>query len=77
MAVFLRKLFGIGKLPVDMRAEIEAEGLVYLAEYVAVTRRFTGAIPGLRASHTVGSYVARDGRPLYCGISQGEVIEFE
>jgi hypothetical protein len=57
MAIFLRKLFGMGKLPAEMRAEIEAEGLIYLAEYVAVTRRFSGAIPGLRASHTVGSYV--------------------
>lgn len=53
----MRKLFGIGKLPADMRAAIEAEGLIYLAEYVAVTRRFSGAIPGLRASHTVGSFV--------------------
>lgn len=56
MAVFLRKLFGIGKLPADFRAQIEAEGLLFLSEYVAVTRRFTGAIPGLRASHSVASY---------------------
>ncbi|OBF83588.1 hypothetical protein A5791_03290 [Mycobacterium sp. 852002-51163_SCH5372311] len=57
MAVYVRKLFGIGKLPADLRAEIEAEEPFYLAEYVAVTRRFSGAIPGLRASHTVGSFV--------------------
>ncbi|OBA83832.1 hypothetical protein A9W99_05280 [Mycobacterium sp. 1164966.3] len=57
MAVYVRKLFGIGKLPADLRAEIEAEDPFYLAEYVAVTRRFSGAIPGLRASHTVGSFV--------------------
>jgi hypothetical protein len=57
MVVFVRKLFGIGKLPADLRAQVEAEGLIYLAEYVAVTRRFSGAIPGLRASHSVGSYV--------------------
>jgi hypothetical protein len=56
MAVFVRKLFGIGKLPADLRAEVEAEGLIYLAEYVAVTRRFSGVIPGLRASRSVGSY---------------------
>jgi hypothetical protein len=57
MPVFLRKLFGIGKLPADMRAQLEDEGLIYLAEYVAVTRRFSGAIPGLRTKGTVGSFV--------------------
>ena len=57
MAVFVRRLFGIGKLPDDLREEVEAEGLIYLADYVAVTRRFSGAIPGLRASHSVASYV--------------------
>jgi hypothetical protein len=56
MAVFVRKLFGIGKLPADLRAQVESEGLIYLAEFVAVTRRFSGAIPGLRASGSVASY---------------------
>ena len=56
MAVFVRKLFGIGKLPADLRAQVEAEGLIYLAEYVAVTRRFSGVIPGMRATRSVGSY---------------------
>jgi hypothetical protein len=56
MAVIVRKLLGIGKLPSELRAEVEAEGLVYLADYVAVTRRFSGAIPGLRSSHSVASY---------------------
>jgi hypothetical protein len=57
MAVFVRRLFGIGKLPADVRAEVEAEGIIYLADYVAVTRRFSGAIPGLRSAHSVASYV--------------------
>src|SRR6201999_3434301 len=56
MSVIVRRLFRIGKLPADVRAEVEAEGLIYLAEYVAVTRRFSGAIPGLRASHSISSY---------------------
>ncbi len=56
MAVFVRKLFGIGKLPADLRAQVESEGLLYLAEFVAVTRRFSGAIPGLRASGSIASY---------------------
>ena len=57
MAVYVRKLFGIGKLPNDLRAQVEAEGVIYLADYVAVTRRFSGAVPGLRSSHSVASYV--------------------
>lgn len=57
MSVFVRRLFGIGKLPADLRAEVEAEGVIYLADYVAVTRRFSGAIPGLRSAHSVASYV--------------------
>jgi len=56
MAVFVRKLFGIGKLPDELHAEVEAEGLLYLADYVAVTRRFSGAIPGVRLQHSVASY---------------------
>lgn len=57
MAVFLRKLLRIGGLPDDMRAEVEAEGVVFLAEYIAVTRRFSGKIPGRRANANVTSYV--------------------
>lgn len=56
MAVFLRKLVGIGKLPGDLRAELEAEGPLFVAEYVAVTRRFRGVVPGLRSSGSVASY---------------------
>jgi hypothetical protein len=57
MAVFLRKLLRIGGLPDDMRAEVEAEGIIHLAEYVSVTRRFSGKIPGKRAKGSVASYV--------------------
>jgi hypothetical protein len=56
MAVYVRRLFGIGKLPDDLHAQVEAEGLIYLADYVAVTRRFSGAIPGVRLQHSVASY---------------------
>jgi hypothetical protein len=57
MAVFLRKLLRIGKLPDELRAEVEAEGIIHLAEYVAVTRRFAGRVPGMRAAGSVSSYV--------------------
>ena len=57
MAVFLRKLFRIGKLPSALRAEVEAEGVLFFSEYVAVTRRFRGTVPGLRSGGSIASYV--------------------
>ena len=57
MAVFLRKLLRIGKLPDEIRAEVEAEGIIHLAEYVSVTRRFTGRVPGMRSKGSISSYV--------------------
>lgn len=57
MAVILRKLLRIGGLPDELRAEVESEGIIYLAEYVPVTRRFSGKIPGKRAQGNVASYV--------------------
>jgi hypothetical protein len=57
MAVFLRKLLRIGKLPDELRAEVEAEGVLHLSEYVPVTRRFTGTIPGTRSAGSIASYV--------------------
>ena len=56
MAVFLRKLLRIGKLPDEMRAEVEAEGIIHLAEYVSVTRRFSGRVPGKRSAGSIASY---------------------
>ncbi|OBA63769.1 hypothetical protein A5647_04150 [Mycobacterium sp. 1100029.7] len=56
MAVYVRKLLGIGKLPEDLHAQVEAEGLLHLADYVPVTRRFSGVIPGTRLPHSVAHY---------------------
>lgn len=57
MAVFLRKMIGIGGLPEDMRAQVEAEGVIHLAEFVAVTFRFSGKVPGKTAKGNLRSYV--------------------
>ncbi len=57
MAVFLRKLLRIGGLPDELRTKVDAEGLIYLAEYVPVTRRFSGSVPGKRANTDIASYV--------------------
>ncbi len=56
MAVILRRLFGIGKLPADMRAEVEPEGVLFLAEYVPVAFRFSGSVPGFVAKGNIRSY---------------------
>lgn len=56
MALFLRKLLRIGGLPGDLRAEAESEGILFIAEYVPVTRRFTGSIPGKRSAGSIASY---------------------
>ncbi|MDQ1487383.1 MAG: hypothetical protein QOJ62_3076 [Actinomycetota bacterium] len=57
MAVLLRKVLGIGKLPDDMRAQLETEGLIHLAESIAVTFRFSGHVPGKVAKGNIRSYV--------------------
>ena len=57
MAVFLRKMLGIGQLPDDMRAQVEAEGVLHLAEFVPVTFRFSGNVPGKVAKGNFSSYV--------------------
>jgi hypothetical protein len=57
VAIFLRRLFGIGKLPREMREQFDSEGIIFLAEFVPVTRRFSGKVPGHRASGAIASYV--------------------
>lgn len=57
MAVFVRKLLRIGGLPDALRTEVEAEGIIHLAEYLPVTRRFSGSVPGKRANGNISSYV--------------------
>jgi hypothetical protein len=57
MAVFLRKLLRIGGLPATMRSEVDAEGVLFLAEYLPVTRRFSGSVPGKKAHTDISSYV--------------------
>ncbi len=55
MALFLRKLLRIGTLPADMRAAVDEEGVIFLAEFVAVTIRFSGAVPGKSSATNVSS----------------------
>jgi hypothetical protein len=57
MAVFLRKLLRIGGLPDALRTEVDAEGVILLAEYLPVTRRFSGSVPGKKSNTNISSYV--------------------
>lgn len=57
MAVILRRMLGIGKLPEDLKAQVEAEGVIFLAEFVPVTRRFSGRVPGRYAKVDITSNV--------------------
>ncbi len=57
MTVLVRRLLRIGKLPGELRRQLEAEGIIHLDEYVAVTRRFSGTVPGRRSAGSIASYV--------------------
>lgn len=50
-------MLAIGGLPDDMRAQIEAEDVLHLAEFVAITFRFSGNVPGKTAKGSLRSYV--------------------
>lgn len=56
MAGLIKKLFRIGKLPADMRAEAEAEGIIHLTDCIGVWARFTGHIPGRKSVGLIRGY---------------------
>ena len=47
MTTLRYKLFGIGKLPDEMRSAVETEGVLHVYEGVPVAYEFTGKLPGL------------------------------
>jgi hypothetical protein len=57
MAVLLRKMLGIGNLPEDIREQLRAEGIIHVAEFVPVTFRLSGHVPGKVAKSTLRSLV--------------------
>ncbi len=57
MSTTLRyKVFGIGKLPPALRADVEGEGLLHLYEGVPVHFRFAGRVPGLTMAGEIRTY---------------------
>jgi hypothetical protein len=57
MPVLLRKMLGIGALPTDDRDAVADETIWHLAEFVPVTFRFSGHVPGKVAKGNLRSYV--------------------
>ncbi|MDR3662750.1 MAG: hypothetical protein P4L86_20605 [Mycobacterium sp.] len=57
MAVLLRKMLGIGNLPEEIREQLRAEGIIHVAEFVPVTFRLSGHVPGKVAKSTLRSLV--------------------
>lgn len=52
----VRKLLKIGKIPGDVRDQIKAEGEVCSAEFLPVTLRFTGEVPGRKSVGLIRKY---------------------
>lgn len=53
---FLCNLSQIGKLPAALRDELEAEGVIFSAGKVGVTRHFGGHVPGVYSASGVSRY---------------------
>jgi hypothetical protein len=53
---FLRLLSEIGKLPVELREQLEAEGVIFTAGRVGVVRHFSGHVPGVHSASGVSRY---------------------
>ncbi|OMC57127.1 hypothetical protein A5747_04870 [Mycobacterium sp. IS-836] len=58
MAVFgfLRNWPRLSNVPADLREQLEAEGLIFLAGNVGVSRHFSGHVPGVFSASGVSRY---------------------
>jgi hypothetical protein len=54
MLATIRKFFTAGtQLPVELRSQLDAEGVLYIANRVAVISRFSGSVPGLHSGASI------------------------
>jgi hypothetical protein len=53
---FLRNLSQLSNVPLELREELEAEGLIFLAKNVGVVRHFSGHVPGVFSASGVSRY---------------------
>jgi hypothetical protein len=54
---FLRNWPQLSNVPAELREQLEAEGLIFLAARVGVSRRFSGHVPGVYSASGVSRYV--------------------
>jgi hypothetical protein len=53
---FLSNLAQAGKLPLELREQLEAEGVIFIANKVGVVRHFSGHVPGVHSAAGVSRY---------------------
>jgi hypothetical protein len=53
---FLRTLSQLSNVPAELRDELDAEGLIFLAQKVGVVRHFSGHVPGVFSASGVSRY---------------------
>lgn len=57
MLAFLRNWSQLTNVPAELHDELEAEGLIFLAQRVGVVRHFSGHVPGVFSASGVSRYV--------------------
>jgi hypothetical protein len=54
---FLTNWSQMGKLPTELREQLDAEGVIFIADKVGVSRHFSGHVPGVYSSAGVSRYL--------------------
>jgi hypothetical protein len=57
MPSFFSRFVRIGRLPEPLRATLEPEGIIHVAERVRVRQRFSGSAPGVHSSSSVNRQI--------------------
>ena len=57
MLAFLRNWAQLTNVPAELNDELEAEGLIFLAQRVGVVRHFSGHVPGVYSASGVSRYM--------------------
>ena len=58
---FLRNLSQLGRLPSELRQQLEAEDAIFVADKVGVNRHFSGHVPGVFSASGVSRYMGSFG----------------
>ena len=58
---FLRKWSELSNFPAELRQQLEAEGVIFIAHKVGVSRHFSGHVPGVFSAAGVSRYMGAFG----------------